>query len=51
MLFIPVISLSEIYSTNLKNVIPKEKISANSGLNSPMPLVFPSQIYFSSGDI
>ena len=36
---------------NLKNVIPNENISANSGLNSPIPSVFPSLIYFNSGDI
>ena len=32
-------------------MIPKEKTSANSGLNSPIPSVFPSFIYFNSGDI
>ena len=32
-------------------MIPKEKTSANSGSNSPIPSIFPSLIYFNSGDI
>ena len=52
MSFIPVISFSFNYKWNLKNVIPKENTSANSGLNSPIPeLLLPSIIYFNSGDI
>ena len=35
--FIPLIWFSFNYKINLKNVIPKENISANSGLNSPIP--------------
>jgi len=51
MLFIPSIYYSFKVNVNLKNVIPKEKISANSGINSPILSVFPSFIYFNSGDI
>ena len=49
LLFNPYISVSSNYKNILKNDIPKENISDNSGLNSPVPNPF--YIYSISGDI
>ena len=48
-LFNHYISFSYNYKTILKNDIPKENISDNSGLNSPVPK--PLDILSNSGDI
>ena len=47
--FIPYIYISFNNNDFLKNVIPNENISFNSGLNYPIP--FPFLIYINSGDI
>ena len=49
MLFNPYISDSCICKEILKNDIPKENISDNSGLKFPIPI--PLDIYSNSGDI
>ena len=49
LIFNPNICYSLIYKAILKNDIPKEKTSDNSGLNSPVPN--PYDIYNISGDI
>ena len=49
LLFNPYIFYSYNYKLILKNDIPKENISLNSGLNSPLPKPF--IIFNNSGDI
>ena len=49
LLFNPYIFDSSNLNAILKNVIPKENISLNSGLNSPLPKPF--IIFNNSGDI